>query len=166
LQFSLTSSSALVKDRPPRAAGGPLGRNGRIIYQNGPSAARGWTEDFSSFFRARKTQQNQRHHAPEVSLYEQRRPEARRTGRIPPPPPPENQGIGNRELGTGNSSELNGSAPPNSDACKKSSTRPFGLPSESFAFCGTFPLRSMLRAQSNCWLQARSSSGEVVTEPL
>ena len=29
---------------------------------------------------------------------------------------------------------------------KEGSARPFGLPSESFAFCGTFPLRLMLRA--------------------
>ena len=37
----------------------PFGRNGWVIYQNGPPGARGVTEDFSSFSGARKTQWNQ-----------------------------------------------------------------------------------------------------------
>ena len=45
----------------------------------------------------------------------------------------------------------------NSDARKMAFTRPFGLPSESFAFCGTFPFRLLSAAhESNCCFVVRS----------
>ena len=45
----------------------------------------------------------------------------------------------------------------NSDARKMAFTRPFGLPSESFAFCGTFPFRLLSAAhESNCCFGVRS----------
>ena len=73
------SFSTVLFSRIERA---PFGRNGWVIYQNGPPGARGWTEDFSSFSGARKTQWNQAFRPHEVSLGEKHASRKRR-GRTP-----------------------------------------------------------------------------------